>query len=275
LSFHNLAIGLILSVLIALAGYKKRSLSRSGVAGAILIGTIIFGLGGWIWGCLLIAFFTSSSLLSHYKLGEKAHLADKFAKAGARDLGQALANGGWGAILAILYSLRPNPLLFIAFVGAMSAVNADTWATEVGVLSPSLPRLITNGRRVPVGTSGAISPLGTIAASLGALLIGLLALALAQVGAPPQTGEPCLRLASLAALGGLAGSLFDSLLGATVQGIYYCEFCGKETEAPLHRCGRKARQVRGWRWLDNDVVNFLSSIAGSLATAAGWALSNH
>lgn len=182
-----------------------------------------------------------------------------------------LANGGLGAILAILYSLRPNPLLFIAFVGAMAAVNADTWSTDIGILSPSPPRLITSGRRVPPGTSGAISLLGTIAALLGALLIGLLALA--QMGTTPQIGERCLRLASLAALGRLAGSLFDSLLGATVQGIYYCEAWGKETESPLHRCGRKARQLRGWRWLDNDVVNFLCSVAGSLVAAVGWALS--
>ncbi len=273
MSFRNLSVGLILSIVIALAGYKKRSLSRSGAAGAILIGTITFGLGGWTWGCLLIAFFISSSLLSHYKLGEKGHLAEKFAKAGARDLGQTLANGGWGAVLAILYTLRPNPLLFIAFVGAMAAVNADTWGTEIGVLSPSPPRLITSGRRVPPGTSGAISLLGTIAALLGALLIGLLAFTLAQMATSTEIGEPSLRLAFLAALGGLAGSLFDSLLGATVQGIYYCEACGKETESPVHRCGRKARQLRGWRWLDNDVVNFLCSVAGSLVTVLGWALS--
>ena len=95
-----------------------------------------------------------------------------------------LANGGLGAILAILYSLRPNPLLFIAFVGAMAAVNADTWSTDIGILSPSPPRLITSGRRVTPGTSGAISLPGTIAALLGALLIGLLALA--QMGTTPQ-----------------------------------------------------------------------------------------
>lgn len=88
MSFSNLSLGFIISIVIALACYRKRSLSRNGAAGAVLIGTITFGLGGWIWECLLIAFFVSSSLHSHYKLGEKVHLAEKFAKTGARDLGQ-------------------------------------------------------------------------------------------------------------------------------------------------------------------------------------------
>ena len=94
MNLWSLAFGFVLSALIAWGGYKKRSLSRSGVAGAIILGTLIFGLGGWIWGLLLIAFFVSSSFLSRYKEAEKESLAEKFAKGQQRDLGQALANGG-------------------------------------------------------------------------------------------------------------------------------------------------------------------------------------
>lgn len=261
------AFGVAFSVLIAWAGYRGRSLSRSGVVGAIIVGTLTFGLSGWTWGLLLIAFFVSSSLLSHYRKDDKRGLAEKFAKTSQRDLGQALANGGWGAILAIAYSCQPDPILFAAFVGAMAAVNADTWATELGVLSPTPPRLLTTGQRVPVGASGGVTFLGTMAASGGGLLIGLVALVFGRVEAILGSGplnRHYLWLVSIGILGGLAGSTFDSLLGATVQGIYYCSQCQKETESKLHRCGQPTRHLRGWRWLNNDWVNFGSSIVGSL-----------
>ena len=85
-------VGLILSMAIGYAGYRQGALSRSGVLGATLVGTLIFGLGGWEWGLVLIAFFVSSSLLSRYRGREKEALAEKFAKGSRRDLGQTLAN---------------------------------------------------------------------------------------------------------------------------------------------------------------------------------------
>lgn len=270
----QLASGVAFSTIIGWAGYRRRSLSRSGVVGAIIVGTLTFGLGGWTWGLLLIAFFVSSSTLSHYRKADKRGLAEKFAKTGQRDLGQALANGGWGVVLAIAYFCQPDPILFAAFVGTMAAVNADTWATELGVLSPTPPRLITTSQKVPVGTSGGVTALGTLAALGGGLLIGLAALVLDRVEAMWGSGaldRGYLWLVPIGILGGLAGSTFDSLLGATVQGIYYCSQCQKETESKVHRCGQPARHLRGWCWLNNDVVNFVSSIVGSLmAGLLGW-----
>jgi uncharacterized membrane protein len=74
-----------------------------------------------------------------------------------------------------------------------------------------------------------------------------------------------------AAVGGVGGALADSLLGATVQAIYRCEACGKETERhPRHGCGGKTRRARGWAWLDNDWVNFISSVTGGLAAVGAW-----
>lgn len=271
-----LLLGLVLSALMAGVGYWRRALSSSGVLGAILVGTLIFGLGGWVWGLLLITFFISSSWLSHYRQVAKQAVAEKFAKGSRRDLGQALANGGLGAILAAVFARYPEPLLFAGFIGAMATVNADTWATELGILSYIPPRLITTGEVVTPGSSGGVTRLGIWSSVAGALVIGAVATALTQVVSLLNGNGWSLQASSytlLAVAGGLAGSLFDSLLGATMQGIYYCVRCAKETESPVHYCGQTARPLRGWAWLNNDVVNFLASMVGGLVAASlAWVL---
>ncbi|WP_347231148.1 DUF92 domain-containing protein [Paenibacillus sp. DMB5] len=71
-----------------------------------------------------------------------------------------------------------------------------------------------------------------------------------------------LTLAGL--LGGLAGAFADSILGATVQRMNRCTVCGREVEASRH-CGRPTVHARGWRWMNNDAVNALSTLAGGAA----------
>jgi uncharacterized protein (TIGR00297 family) len=272
----QLAVGFFLSAGIGLAAYRAGSLSCGGVLGAILTGTAIFGFGGWVWGVLLVAFFVSSSVLSRWREAQKASAAERFAKGGQRDLGQALANGGAGGLIALAYAVRPDSLLFAAFVGAMAAVTADTWATEVGILNRQPPRLITTGRPVAAGTSGGVTLLGLMASLGGAAFIGVLAWLLAGSDFRIQSPEPrLLYLPPIATVAGLSASLFDSFLGATVQAMYFCDTCRQETERRVHRCGSATRRTRGWRWLDNDGVNFVSSVVGGLvavllAAGSGW-----
>lgn len=274
-----MGLGLALSLVIGGIGYWRRSLAPSGVLGAVIVGTAIFGFGGWVRGLLLIAFFVSSSLLSHYKARQKNNLAEKFAKGNRRDLGQTLANGGAATLLALAIGLNEGanaayPILALAFIGALATVNADTWATELGVLAKRSPRLITSGAPVPTGTSGGITTAGTLAALAGGTFIGATAFLLVQAAAQITLGRWLWSdwiLVPVAAVSGLAGALFDSVLGATVQAIYRCDGCGVETERKRHRCGQVTRQVRGLRWLDNDWVNFLASVAGA-AVAASLAL---
>jgi len=278
----QIGLGLAISAGIGMIAYQRQALSKSGVAGAILTGTIIFGFGGWIWGMLLITFFVLSTLLSKYKAQRKATLAEKFAKGSQRDIWQALANGGAGTLLALARFWAPHPALFIAFTGAMGAVNADTWATELGVLSKRPPRLITTGKPVELGTSGGISVLGTLATLAGGLAIGLAAalyMALDKLFGGPgteglgMTGPwPVVGMLLATSLGALAGSLCDSLLGATVQVIYYSQGRQKETEKAIDPDGSPNRQIRGWAWLNNDWVNFISSLTGALVSAAIWVI---
>ncbi len=262
--FSNLLLGLLGSAIISIAAYLRGSLSASGVLGAIMVGTIIFAGGGLVWAMLLIAFFLTSSALSHYKSSVKEPLAEKFQKGHRRDLAQVLANGGWGATLAMAYTIAPQPIFFFGFVGAMATVTADTWATELGVLSARPPRLITSGRVVPTGTSGGVTLFGTLVAGCGAGLIAIMASLIANL----SISQSLLLLAA-----GFFGSLFDSFLGATVQAIYFCDTDQKETESRIHRCGHTARFIRGWQWLDNDGVNFFASIFGSAIAMVGyWAM---
>ena len=263
-SYLQIAAGLVLSAIIAWLAYRRKTLAQSGVLGAILTGTAIFGFGGLDWGLLLIAFFVSSSLLTRYKEAAKAQVAEQFAKGGPRDLWQALANGGLAALLAVAYGLTGAahlPLLF-AFVGAIAEANADTWATELGVLSRQTPRMITTRQAVAPGTSGGVTWDGAGAALAAAALIGGLAAVLGRLGG--MSSDKAVMLLPIGALAGVIGSLVDSLLGATWQGIYYCDACGKETERELHRCGNRTRLMRGWRALNNDWVNLLGTLTGAV-----------
>lgn len=265
MDFRPLLIAFFISLLVAFLAYKRRSLSRSGAVSAILVGTLIFGFGGPVWGVLLGLFFISSSMLSHFKEAEKQAAAEKFDKGHQRDMGQVLANGGLGSLIAILSAFFPSPVWFPLYIGVMATVTADTWATELGTLSKRPPRLITNGRLVEVGTSGGVSLLGTLVSLTGGILIGLVAGLL----------SPELNILTgilTGGLGGLLGSLFDSFLGATVQQIYYCDVCQKDTEKRIHKCGTQTRSLRGWSWLNNDRVNLLASILGALAAAGVWSM---
>ncbi|MCI0520349.1 MAG: DUF92 domain-containing protein [Chloroflexi bacterium] len=261
--------GLALGALIGYAAWRAGALTAGGAWAAALTGGLIFGLGGLPWAALLLAFFLSSSLLSRLFRRRKAALEANYAKGSRRDAGQVLANGGLGALLAVAHALWPEAAWpWAAFAGAMAAVNADTWATELGVLNPAPPRLITTGRAVERGTSGGVSLAGYAAALGGATLIALCAAAF-----DPSPGA--LRLGLAVVLAGLLGSTFDSLLGATLQAIYTCPRCEKETERhPLHSCGAPTTLCRGWRWLDNDAVNFLASLAGAVGSGAvgGWVM---
>lgn len=259
----DLLIAFAISFLIAMLAYLRGSLGPTGVLGALIVGTLTFGLGGWIWGVLLGIFFVSSSALSHYKETEKRQTAEKFDKGNRRDFGQTMANGGLGSVIALFSVIYPSPIWFPLFIGIMATVTADTWATELGTLAKRPPRLITNGNVVEVGTSGGITPLGIIVSLCGGTLIGLVAgLLLPEIG--------IILSLVVGGVGGLMGSLFDSLLGATVQQIYYCDVCQKETERKIHKCGHETRPLRGWKWLNNDLVNLIASLVGGVTALGFW-----
>lgn len=259
----RIVLGLLISSGIGAVAYRRGSLSKSGWLGAVITGTTTFGFGGWAHGLTLVAFFVSSTLLSHWRKRHKQQLEQTvFEKGSQRDIGQALANGGLGSIICLLMPLFPDSidLLNALYVGAMATVAADTWATELGVLSRNPPRLITTFATVHRGTSGAISVAGTLATCAGALAISVVfALSLSVVA-------PTLIIAG--AIGGLVGSLSDSVMGATVQRLFATAHGPSERRyAPD---GSEHQLIRGWMWLNNDMVNFVSSLCGAGVALLIW-----
>ncbi len=261
----QLLTGFIFGVGTASTAWRLKALNTSGAITAAVVGWIIWGLGGMPWAMVLLVFFISSSVLSRAFKERKTGLNEKYSKGSRRDGAQVLANGGMGALMAVWVFFSPqNMWLWAAFLGAMATVNADTWATEIGVLSRRPPRLITTGRSVDTGTSGAISLTGTMATFGGAAIVGI-------IGAFFALQERALILVLAVTLGGLCGAFLDSLLGATIQTIFYCATCQKETERhPLHACGTATIQQRGWGWLNNDWVNFIASFVGAVIAAGLW-----
>ena len=260
----QLIYGFLIAAIISFLAYRDHSLDKGGAVAAAVMGTIIFGVGGWQWSILLLAFFLTSSALSHAFKNRKHGLSEKFSKGIERDAGQVFGNGGVATAFVLFHALHPESSIgWIGFAASLAAVNADTWATELGVLNPTLPRMVTDLRKsVEKGTSGGISLFGTIASLLGSALIAILAVLLN----PIETLETNYwRLVTLITFAGLTASLFDSYLGATVQAMYFCPTDQKETEKhPLHTCGTQTVHIRGWRWLNNDLVNLACGIFGAL-----------
>jgi uncharacterized protein (TIGR00297 family) len=255
---------------VATIARRRRTLTGGGAASATVAGTaVVAGGGGW-WGALLVAFFTSSSALSRLAR-RRSPVSNVAARGDERDAVQVLANGGVATLLAIAAAFATpttRVVLYSAYAGAVASATADTWATEIGALSATPPRSIVSGRPVLPGTSGGVTRLGTLASAVAATLIGLLAAARPDRGA--DHARPAILRGTM--LAGLAGSIADSLFGATLQAVYHCPVCDQLTERQRHPCGTSTILVRGYRVITNDTVNAAATLIGA---AVGAAIAQH
>jgi uncharacterized protein (TIGR00297 family) len=252
----NFAIGATVSTILVVLSIRARSLSVGGGIGAIIIGTVIFGNGGWTWYTVLLSFFISSTVLTRFRHSAKSAKGVGELKAGARDFWQTVGQGGIAALLAGIALLFPNGtvLLGMGFVSALAEANADTWAVELGVLSKRNPRLITKfSKLVAPGTSGGISGLGESSTVAGSLFVVVVASVLGVFGSAP------IALLLVATIAAVLGEHMDSALGATIQAVYYCPTCKKETERAIHKCGTATQHIKGFQVVTNEAVNFIST----------------
>jgi uncharacterized protein (TIGR00297 family) len=248
--------GLLLAGALAFGARSVRALSRSGAIAALAVGTAAV-IAGWAWAIVLIAFFVTSTALSRFKRGKReARVGRIVEKTDERDAFQVLANGGAFAAAAMVAGATGHPLWAAAALGALAAAAADTWATEVGTIVGGLPRSIVSLKPLPPGTSGGVTVPGTLASLAGAAFI---------TGVAYLTGlQPALIAVFV---GGVVGSLADSLVGATIQERRWCDGCSEPTERLLHSCGAVTRVVGGVSGARNDLVNVVCTLVGATVAA--------
>lgn len=266
---QRFAVGVIVAFAIALFAYRTRALTLSGAIAAIMIGALTFAFGGLLVAAAVIIFFAAGSSLGRVHSATADRARSLAVKGAARDAAQVVANGSIatacaivGGIAALNGSLHAARWM-IAAVCALAAASGDTCSTEIGAFTRGPARLITNMKPVDAGTSGGVTFLGTIAAPLGGAIVGLAGVTRQDILILPGWIAIC-------AIAGLVGSIFDSLLGATLQGMWQCSRCAHTLEARVHMiCGTPCTLVRGLSWLDNDGVNAIMTLGGA---AVGYVL---
>ena len=251
----DLATGVLFALIISYLSFRVRFLTFGGAVATFLLAACIFSLGGIKWSVPILTFFILSSLLSKFRKKRNAEVEIYFEKSGVRDQFQVLANGGLGGVLVILDAFYPNDLYYYIYLALLSAVCADTWATEIGTWKKNATYNILNLKPIEQGTSGGISLPGSIGALLGSCAIALSGIRWIEIS--------YIQYIILILLAGLFGSFLDSVLGATIQEQNRCSVCNRVTEKQFH-CGRQADHFKGYRWLNNDMVNLVAGIAGAL-----------
>jgi uncharacterized protein (TIGR00297 family) len=248
-----------LAILISALAFAAGSLTLSGAVAAAVVGTLCI-LAGWSWAALLLIYFVAAVACS--KLGADAkerRTGGVAAKSGRRDAVQVLANGGLFALAAFGSTHTDGTatrVLAAAALGALAAASADTLATEIGTLVGGEPRSLLGWHNVPTGTSGGVTSAGSLGMLAGAFIVAGAARALMPV-----------HHVLAAAVGGVAGALADSLLGAVVQERRHCPHCDRATERRVHDCGTPTTHAGGLTWLDNDLVNLCATVVGAAVAA--------
>lgn len=248
--------GVVLAGIVAWGACRKGWLTITGLLAAVVVGTGIFS-GGLVSSAGLLFFFFSTAALGYWAapLTPSTSISDeqKQGRSGA----QVLAVGMVPAIAAAMFGWRGNPLWLGVVTASLSFASADSWSTEIGQTSPEEPRLLLWGPHVLTGLSGGMTARGTWAGVAGAFALPLVA----SMGLSAFDARSVLLLA----VTGFLASIFDSLLGATVQARWRCPQCGEPTEMSVH-CGLDSQRVR--RGLSNTGVNMVCSFAAGVA--GGW-----
>jgi uncharacterized protein (TIGR00297 family) len=227
---RGLAVGAAVTAVLAVAAYAARGVSVSGAVAGWVLGTLLYGLGGWRGFLMLLGFFAVATACTRIGHARKAALRIAQERGGRRGARHAVANAGAGVMFAFLAAATPyREPLTLALVAAFATALSDTVSSEIGKAYGRRAFLITTFRRVPAGTDGAVSLEGTLAGVLASAALAATAWGVGLVGA---AGVGVVVVAAL------LGTTLESYLGATLE----------------------RRKLIG-----NEMENFTNTLAGGLA----------
>lgn len=274
----QMIIAVLISFFIAFNSYRKNSLDVSGAFAGFFVMSLHLSVN-YRFGAMLLAFFFTSSKLTKKGEDRKRAIDAEFKAGGQRNWIQVFSNSGIASVLVIAYwKLKASQdtcldskesyiitSLVGGLIGHYSCSNGDTWSSELGVLSDEQPRLITTFKPVRRGTNGGVTIAGLQAAAAAGTVIGL-AFVLPGFFTKSCTNDAFLKqllVIPLSAAAGLAGSLIDSILGATLQFSGFCSVRNKVVSKP----GPTVKRISGLSILDNNGVNVVSILLTSMLTS--------
>lgn len=208
-SMFQYLLPLVILLLLMYLVYIGGKLTAAGTLAGGFVAVGVFIGAGYSGILMLGTFFLLATLATSWKKEFKESLGLREGNKGKRDAGQVLANGGIAALVAYSSIFIPQASIFVsvAIAGALSAATADTLSSELGnVLGRRYINILTL-KKDQRGLDGVISLEGTLAGIAGSSLIAFILYY-------QNTDWPAFFAV---ALGGLAGNLADSYLGATVE----------------------------------------------------------
>ncbi|KAL5006422.1 hypothetical protein ScPMuIL_015228 [Solemya velum] len=274
----RLIVAIFTPCFIASWGLKRGSLDKSGAIAGLFVGFVLSVSSMCFWSALL-TFFIFASKATKFRSQQKRKFEEDFKEGGQRNWVQVLCNGGIAAEFSMLYMLDcgcvERPVDFsrqymaswhsMAVLAALACSSGDTFASELGtVIGTSMkPRLITTLQKVPTGTNGGVTLVGTLSSVFGGFIVGLayyITMLLACTGQQLQEAPSQWPIVVYSAACGAIGSIIDSYMGAILQysGINEDKKCIVERPGPnvTHICGNAL--------LDNHSVNLLSALFTAL-----------
>jgi uncharacterized protein (TIGR00297 family) len=226
-------IALLVTLAFAVGGWALGGVSAGGAAAGWVVAFVLYyGIGPGAFG-VLFAVFAITWITTNLGRRRKQTLGIAERGRGRRSAGQVLANIGVSGICsAIIMAGNGHSWAVAAAIGALAEAAADTSSSECGEAASDTAFLVPHFRRVPAGSDGAITILGTMAGAVAAAVVAAVAAGLHVL---PDS------VAAVAGAAGIAGMLIDTVLGATLE-------------------------RRGF--MNNNAVNFSSTLASAVLAAA-------